>query len=100
MKVKIVMSILGFILLLALGYIFVQALPLIGLFVAIFGLIVLGFAAKNNDADNLAWGVVIALAGLFIILIGFKLNTTIEELGIVGYLKNFFSYKVILLNVI
>lgn len=90
-RIKIAISFFALILILIAGYLFIQILPIIGLFVAIFGFIILIVGMNNRDDENCAWGVVIMLAGLFIVWIGTVLNASIQELGIVEYLKTFFG---------
>lgn len=90
-KVKIVIGSLAFVLILVCLYLFIQVLPIIGLFIAIFGLIVMGAGINNANDEDCMYGIIFALFGLLLIAVGIKLNASIDNLGIVDYLKTFFN---------
>ena len=90
-NVKIVIGFFAFILVLLVLYLVIQALPVIGFFVAVFGIIVLVTGLENNNDDDCLYGTIFALFGLLLIGIGLKLNATIDNLGVIEYLKTFFN---------
>lgn len=90
-NVKVIIGFFAFILILLVLYLFIQILPIIGFFVALFGLIVLIVGAYNDDSSDFVYGLLFALFGVLLIAIGLKLNAAIENLGVIEYLKTFFN---------
>jgi hypothetical protein len=90
---KVVITWTGLIfILLVLGVIF-KILPILGLFISLVGLLILLLGGNNNNQEDMVWGGILIFGGLAVIAIGFTAYSTLEEYGVIGFLKFIFNKK-------
>ncbi len=88
---KVVLSTAGFILILLLLGIIFKILPIIGFFVLIFGVIVFLVGMNNNSQEDVVWGAILFFGGIAIMAIGITAYNTLEEYGIIDFIKIIFK---------
>ncbi|MFA5174209.1 MAG: hypothetical protein WC438_03435 [Candidatus Pacearchaeota archaeon] len=76
--------------LIVLGAIF-KILPIIGLGIAIIGLIIFLYGANNNNEEDAIWGAIILVIGLVIFFSGIIIYNFLENIGVIDFLKLIFN---------
>jgi hypothetical protein len=90
---KVVLTWAGLIFILLVLSIIFKILPILGLFVLAVGIIIFLVGVSNDHQEDMVWGAILFFGGIAIIAIGFSAYSSLEEYGVISFIKNVFNLK-------